>query len=163
MSVTFFIFKRRGGFFAKITFFSLSKSKVRNYLHVSIILLSLTTIVQKCNLFYSIIERRVFLIFFVLKNQGKSFEKEKKWMTFFAILHGYFQSFWCCQIDCSFSLASISLGWWIFLRFFLLPSCQKVVIIERKWHDAKFWILHLVFLKSSPIHFTTNGWKKRKI
>ena len=49
-----------------------------------------------------------------------------------------------------------------FSSFFLLPSCQKVVIIERKWHDAKFWILHLVFLKSSPIHFTTNGWKKSK-
>lgn len=99
LSVTFFIFKRRGGFFAKITFFSLSKSKVRNYLHVSIILLSLTTIVQKCNLFYSIIERRVFLIFFVLKNQGKSFEKEKKWMTFFF---------------CFFA--------WIFSIFLMLPN-----------------------------------------
>lgn len=100
---------------------------------------------------------------FCAKKPGKEFRERKKneWL-FFAFLHGYFQSFWCCQIDCRFSLASISLGWWIFLRFFLLPSCQKVVIIERKWHDAKFWILHLVFLKSSPIHFTTNGWKKKK-
>ena len=119
----FLFLKGEEGFSQKLLFFSLSKSKVRNYLHVSIILLSLTTIVQKCNLFYSIIERRVFLIFFVLKNQGKSFEK-KKWMTFFAfLLHGYFQSFWCCQIDCRFSLASISLGWWIFLRF----SCCLLV------------------------------------
>lgn len=126
MSVTFLVLKGEEGFSQKLLlFFFFCHCQNQMWGIISMLVLSLQSSKMQSFLLYYYWDASISNLF-VLKNQGKSSRKGKKWMTFvFLLCMDIFNasSFWCCQIDCRFSLASISLGWWIFLRVF--ASCQK--------------------------------------